>query len=142
LSANARSTKVRFHKGGGKRKKTPQRMPVFSRDGDFLVKSARSRKTHDEYEHRAPSEVVFALAESLAEWRSAKKLLTADQLLDDYANRKGRVIAYQVYVALGWLTQIGLVRRHSRSGYSVPSPSTICDDVQKAWAALESCQAG
>ena len=135
-SGNVEAGNIRSDEVSEKRKKILPGVSVFSRDADFLVKSARSRKTRDEYEHRAPAEAIFVVAECLAEWRSAKKLLSADQLLEAYSKRKGSVTAYQVYVALGWLMQIGLVRRHGRSGYSVPSPSTISDDVKKAWAAL------
>jgi hypothetical protein len=110
--------------------------PVFRRDSDFLVKTAWSRKSRSEYEHRAPVEVVTILAAILAEWRPSKKLLTAEHLLEAYAKRKGTVISYQVYVALGWMMQTGLVRRHGRGGYSVPSPPTIVESVQKAWAKL------
>lgn len=123
-------------KSGGRGRGAPAD-PVYRRDSDFLVKKAQSRKTRGEYEHRAPAEVVFIVAECLADWRSAKKLLTADQLLEAYTKRKGAAVSYQVYVALGWLVQMGLVRRHDRSGYSVPSPSTIVSDVKKAWTALE-----
>lgn len=122
--------------GLNKAKKLSLGVPSYSRDADFLIKSARSRKTREEYEHKAPAEVARIVAECLAEWRSAKKLLTAEQLLDAYARRKGVVASYQVYVVLGWLTQIGLIRRHARSGYSVPSPNTIVHDVQKAWLEL------
>ena len=136
LRANIEAESVRPDESVRKVKKVPLGVPVFSRDADFLVKSARSRKTRDEYEHRAPAEVVFVVAECLADWRSAKKLLTTDQLLEAYSKRKGSVVAYQVYVTLGWMMQVGLVRRHGRSGYSVSSPSTISEDVQRAWAAL------
>jgi hypothetical protein len=109
---------------------------VFSRDGDFLIKRACARRSKSEYEHRAPANVILTVAQCLSEWRTTKKLLTGPQLLDSYARRKGSVVTYQVYVVLAWLTQIGLIRRHGRSGYSVPSSATIADDVQNAWAAI------
>jgi hypothetical protein len=111
--------------------------PGFSRDGDMLVKTARSRKSKNEYEHRAPADVVTTVAECLSDWRPSKKLLTGDQLLEAYSKKKGSVISYQVYAALGWFGQIGLVRRHGRSGYSVPKPNTIVGDVQQAWDSLK-----
>lgn len=128
-SANARN-------GKGRRRKRSVSEPVFRRDSDFLVKSARSRKTRADYEHRASSEVLFILSECLAERRATKKLITAEQLLEAYGKRKDGVASYQVYVALGWLVQLGLVKRHARSGYSVPSPNTIVGDVKKAWESL------
>jgi len=111
--------------------------PVYSRDSDMLVKTARSRKSKSEYEHRAPADVVVTVAECLSDWRPNRKLLTGEQLLDAYARKKGAVVSYQVYAALGWFGQIGLVRRHGRSGYSVPQPNTIVGDVQKAWESLK-----
>lgn len=135
-SASAGVDRLGSRSSGTRATKAVRRAPIFTRDSDFLVKSARSRKSRGNYEHRAPAEVLFVVADCLSEWRSTKKLLVADQLLDAYAKRKGTPIPYQVYVALGWLVQIGLVRRHGRSGYSVPSPTTIIEDAHKAWAAL------
>ena len=106
----------------------------------MLLKTARSRKSKNEYEHRAPGDVVATLAECLSGWHPRRKLLTGQQLLDAYAKKKGTVVSYQVYVALGWFTQIGLVRRHGRSGYSVPQPNTIVGDVQSAWDSLKNGQ--
>lgn len=120
----------------GKKAKPPPGTPAFSRDADMLVKTARSKKSKNEYEHRAPLEVVFTVAECLSDWRPSRKLLTGEQLLDAYAKKKGAVVSYQVYAALGWFGQLGLVRRHGRSGYSVPHPNTIVGDVQKAWNSL------
>lgn len=114
--------------------------PVFSRDADMLVKTARSRKSKNAYEHRAPADVVLTVAECLSDWRPSRKLLTGEQLLEAYAKKQGAVVSYQVYVALGWFVQIGLVRRHARSGYSVPQPNTIVGDVQKAWESLSQGQ--
>lgn len=109
---------------------------TFRRDSDFLVKSAHSKKSRAKYEHRASSEVLFNLAQCLAERRTTRKLITADQLLEKYSKQNGTVASYQVYVALGWLVQLGLVKRHARSGYSVPSVATIIEDVRSAWDAL------
>lgn len=106
----------------------------------MLVKTARSKKSKNEYEHRAPLEVVSTVAECLSDWRPSRKLLTGEQLLDAYARKKGAVVSYQVYAALGWFGQLGLVRRHGRSGYSVPHPNTIVGDVQKAWNFLSNGQ--
>jgi hypothetical protein len=114
--------------------------PMYSRDSDMLVKTARSRKSRNDYEHRAPADVVFTLAECVSVWRPNQKLLTGDQILGSYEKKKGSVISYQVYAALGWFTQLGLVRRHGRSGYSVPQPNTVVGDVQKAWDSLKSGQ--
>jgi hypothetical protein len=110
--------------------------PVYYRDTDFLIKRARGRTSGADYQHRAPREVVSGVAECLSEWRPAKKLLSGEQILKSYADKRDSAVSYQIYAALGWLTQLGLVRRHGRSGYSVPSPATICDDASKAWAAL------
>jgi hypothetical protein len=120
----------------GKRRKKQAEEPVYRRESDFLVKSARSRKTKTAYEHKAPSEVIFVLSQCLAEKKPSRKLITADDLLNAYVKRKGTVAAYQLYVALGWLVQLGLVDRHARSGYSVPSANTIVNDVKSAWEAL------
>ncbi len=114
--------------------------PLFSRDADMLVKTARSRKSKNAYEHRAPADVVLTVAECLSDWRPSRKLLTGEQLLEAYAKKKGAVVSYQVYASLGWFVQIGLVRRHARSGYSVPQPNTIVGDVQEAWESLKQGQ--
>ena len=114
--------------------------PIFTRDSDMLVKTARSQKSKNEYEHRAPGEVVLTVAECLSDWRPNKKLLTGENLLNAYSKKKGSVVSYQLYASLGWFTQIGLVRRHGRSGYSVPQPNTIIRDVQEAWESLRTGQ--
>jgi len=111
--------------------------PAFSRDADMLVKTARSKKSKSGYEHRAPFAAVSTVAECLSEWRPNRKLLTGEELLNEYAKRKGGAVSYQVYAALGWLVHIGLVRRHGRSGYSVPQPDTISLDVKTAWESLK-----
>lgn len=122
--------------GNSLQPKPSARMPIFTRDGDTLVKTAWSRKSKNEYKHRAPADVITTVASCLSEWRPSRRLLTGEQLLDAYAEKKGTVVSYQIYVALGWMAQIGLVNRHGRSGYSVPKPSTIVSDVQEAWDAL------
>jgi hypothetical protein len=111
-------------------------VPRFGRDADYLIKQAYSQKTHSEYEHRAPAEVLFGITECLAEWRSTRRLLTSEQLIESYVKQKGKPVTYQLYVALGWLIQLGLVHRHGRRGYSVPSPGTIVHEVKTAWARL------
>lgn len=117
-------------------KRRSRKSPLFWRDADFLIKSARSRKTRSEYEHRVPADVIFTVAEGVTKWKPSKKLVTGDQILDAYKNDKGAVISYQVYSVIAWLTQLGLIRRHGRSGYSALSPGTIIDDVKKAWNEL------
>lgn len=136
VAGTAKPQALKRGKGG----KIPAGTPVYSRDADILVKSARSKKSKNEYEHRAPADVVATVAECLSDWRPSRKLLTGEQLLDAYAKKKGAVVSYQVYAALGWFAQIGLVRRHGRSGYSVPHPNTIIGDVQKAWESLKNGQ--
>lgn len=120
----------------GNKARLPAGAPDFSRDGGMLVKTARSKKSKNEYAHRAPLEVVTTVAECFSDWRPSRKLLTGEQLLDAYAKKKGGAVSYQVYAALGWFGQLGLVRRHGRSGYSVPRPNTIIADVQNAWNSL------
>lgn len=121
-------------------RKVSSRTPLFSRDSDYLIKTARSRRTHQQYEHRASAEVINGMVDCLAEQRSSKKLITAEQLLQAYSKRKGSVVSYQFYVVLSWLTELGLLRRHGRRGYAIKSPSGISQDVQAAWAALESVE--
>jgi hypothetical protein len=112
--------------------------PKFNRDAEFLTKTGYSKKGRSEYQHKAPVDLVFVLAECLADWNSSKSLLTAEKLLEACSARMGRVISYQAYVALGWFVESGLLRKHGRSGYSVPCPATVVEDAQKAWNSLSS----
>ena len=131
---------VKSHRerGNGKERGTTSSLEsCFTRDADFLVKTALARESGAQYEHRAPEEVIFAAANCLSEWRPSQKLLTAERLLGDCQKRVATAVSYQLYVALGWLTQLGLVRKHGRSGYSVPSPATLPHDVRRAWTELE-----
>jgi hypothetical protein len=110
----------------------------YSRDSEFLVKRARSRNSRASYEHKASLDIVTTVGEALSEWRSSKKLISADLLLEACRRKKTNVVAYQVYVVVGWLVDIKLIRRHGRSGYSVPKPIEIIESVQRAWTKLPS----
>jgi hypothetical protein len=109
---------------------------VFCRDSDMLVKRAKARKTKADYEHRAPALVLRAVVEVLSLWRPDRKLLTGDEMLAACSEKKAPVVSYQLYVVLGWLQQQGLIRRHGRSGYSVPEPARITVETERAWRAL------
>jgi hypothetical protein len=112
--------------------------PLFLRDDDWLVKVGKSRTGSETYEHKAPLQVLQAvvrraLAVSSRSTRPFRTdALTSVKQHDDDVDIRG----YQLYLCLGWLKRIGLLKQHGRKGYSIVAGNTIGDDVQMHWQLL------
>jgi len=110
--------------------------PRFARDGDDLVKVGWSKSRDDEYAQRAGRSQVEAVASWLANRGSTSAPIGIDDILAVRETDGSEIPSYQVYVALAWLRQLGLVERIGRKGYAVTDAHTLGDQLAKHWGAL------
>lgn len=109
--------------------------PRFSITGDEVSKISWSKKLKGEYEHRASRQSVEAVLKVIAEASQQRDVVAVADLLPLRSGRgAGEVPMYQVYVALGWLKSIGVVRQHGRQGYSVPEVEASAQRMTIEWA--------
>jgi hypothetical protein len=121
------------------RSRSPARdYPRFFRRGDELVKVGWSKKDRREYAHRAPRRAVDAVGAVVRVVGARRKLFNGDALLPLKDPADGSIIpGYQAYVALAWLTQLGLLKQHGRrGGYSLTAEKQIDNAVAGAWGEL------
>ncbi len=112
--------------------------PRFCRKGRELLKVGWSKSSRSEYEHRVPKEAVDRVVTTLAEAAAQEDLVRVDERLKALERREGEPIpTYQVYVALAWLRNEGLIRQHGRRGYSLGEPQHIAREVERRWEALQ-----
>lgn len=114
-----------------------KRYPRFFRQGESLVKVGWSKKSREEYEHKAPKTAVFAVASALHRAGGAGRRITMDNVIpvhDETLNSS--VPDYQVYVALAWLRDLRLVVQHGRQGYTLAANGNLQQSVGTSWDAL------
>lgn len=104
----------------------------FVRSGDMIFRLGKQRKGNGTYRHRVPISVVDAVAGRAEQWTRAHALMSAEDFTQ--AASVGGTIPpqYQVYGAMKWLEQLGILRRHGRRGYSVPDPKAARNVMQSA----------
>lgn len=119
-------------------KSQKEAFPQFFRRGDELVKVGWSKKEKRKYHHRAPHRVVQATASAVRQVGSRGRSFTGDALLPLKDPEGGDILpAYQVYVALAWMKQLGLVKSiGQRGGYTLPSDKTLDATLTTAWPNL------
>ena len=111
--------------------------PKFLRSGNDLVKIGWSKKSKEEYQHRAPRAVLSLLAESLREAGSNGNLVNAHDLMPlEDPETSSEIPSYQVYLCLAWLRQDGLVEQQGRQGYTVPRANELPELVDGIWEKL------
>lgn len=110
--------------------------PRFERDQDRLVKVGWSKKNREEYEHRAPHDSVIAFVRHLRKNVSDGELFDIDGLLPVYDSSGSEIPAYQLYMTLAWLRELGVLHRRGRDGYVVRAGSLDGDELNGHWAAL------
>jgi hypothetical protein len=117
--------------------------PVYFRDDDCLVKVGKSRASDDTYEHKAPFEVLEAVAKrAMAASKKNAKAFRPDALTN--VTQHGDAVTvrgYQLYLCLGWLKRIGLLKQHGRKGCSINAVSTLAEDLKEHWQSLPSREA-
>lgn len=138
-SGNTIAQKTGITIGTTSSKRSPKRMeyPRFGRRGDSLVKVGWSKSEKKEYEHKALKRAVDVLISTLIRAGANGRIFKADDILpladtgDDT-----EIPAYQVYLILAWLRNLGLIDQHGRQGYSIAKPKELSGVVESAWQAL------
>lgn len=115
-----------------------ERLPVFLRDGNDLLKIGKAGEGNSPYEHRTSRETLKAIVERiLAAAPGADDRFAAKDLMNIQGHKDGKSIpSYQIYMTLGWLTEAGIIRRHGRRGYSMPDRAGVDKRIDDAWKGL------
>ena len=113
---------------------TRRAYPRFERDGDKLIKVGWSKKDRREYEHRAPKEAVVTTVSRMAE--QAGSLFTMEDVLPVKIDDGSDAPTYQVYLALAWFRDLGLVQKKGKDGYTI-NGSFDWDTVESFWQGLD-----
>lgn len=111
--------------------------PKFQRRGTNLVKIGWSKRSRDEYEHKAPWSAAKPIAKALARLGAGGRVFQVPELLPLTDTDQGTEIPdYQVYLMFAWLRVTQLIDQHGRQGYSLPKAATLESDMETAWKAL------
>lgn len=121
---------------GTSRKAATPRYPRFERDEDKLIKIGWSKKSREEYEHRAPRGAVEAFARHLLAQTKAGKTFAVEDLLPIPDNSGEDLPSYQVYLILAWLCQSGGVVKKGRDGYIASDLLLHDGSLAALWAEL------
>lgn len=116
------------------RPKSKQPYPRFRRDGSYLVKTGWSKKSREEYEHRAPSDVVLTVADRIDEMTAKGGTVAADYVAAALSqDGVTEVPSYQLYVALAWMRVEHLLNRIGRTGYASVFPGELAARARRRW---------
>lgn len=128
------SPSISGHHSAKGKTRTKIAYPRFRREGSYLVKVGWSKKTRQEYEHRATFEVVLAVAASLDEKTTAGRTASADEVAPSVADGRGdEVPSYQLYLAIAWLRSERLLNRIGRKGYTSAAPGELAARARELW---------
>jgi hypothetical protein len=97
--------------------KKASKYPRFERDGSRLIKIGWSKKSREEYEHRATREVAQAFARALWDTTEPGKTFTMEQVLPVQDSSGDELPDYQSYLSLAWLRSEGAIEKMGRDGY-------------------------
>lgn len=122
----------------GTRKASTKRTgyPRFVREGDRLVKIGWSKKNKSEYEHRVPRSAVDAFLGKLTSAVKPGRVFEVEGLLPVTDQAGEEVPAYQVYVTLAWLREIGVIAKKGRDGYVIEDAEATKSGAQDRWQDL------
>ena len=110
--------------------------PRFVREGDRLVKIGWSKKNKSEYEHRVPRSAVDAFLGKLTSAVKPGRVFEVEGLLPVTDQAGEEVPAYQVYVTLAWLREIGVIAKKGRDGYVIEDAAATKSGAQDRWQEL------
>jgi hypothetical protein len=110
--------------------------PRFVREGDRLVKIGWSKKNKSEYEHRVPRSAVDAFLGKLTSAVKPGRVFEVESLLPVTDQAGEEVPAYQVYVTLAWLREIGVIAKKGRDGYVIEDAEATKSGAQDRWQEL------
>lgn len=93
--------------------------PKFHVENGYLVKVGWSKKAKEEYVHKLPRETYDALLEIISRRASeSPEQFTAEEILQACEQLPESVPNYHVYLALGFLQDNGILKKHGRRGYT------------------------
>lgn len=109
--------------------------PRFERQGDRLAKIAWSKKDRREYEHRAPADLIFRIAELFARNTKRGTPFLMDDLLPFKTRSGDEIPSYQTYLALAWFRSLGLIEARGKDGYAL-SVDDLRERAEREWKEL------
>jgi len=110
--------------------------PQFKIEDGKLVKVGWSKKNRSEYEHRAPREVVEAFINYLRSHVDTGKVFSIEKLMPIYDDAGQELPAYQVYLTLAWLRDVGVIEKKGRNGYMVKISQLENGSLNAHWVGL------
>jgi len=124
--------------GAGEARMLSDEYPRFMRRGDELVKIGWSKSDRTEYQHRAPRHAVDAVVTRINDLAAMGEAFPSEKISPLKDTQTGGVFpTYQIFVALGWLRKLGLVKQEGRkSGYTIRRDRSLVEEVALAWETL------
>ncbi len=101
----------------------------------MLVKVGWSKKSREEYEHKAPREVVDGMLDAIEGW-GGSGAFSVEELGVVRGVGGEAAPSYQVYLVLGWLRDIGVLHRRGRANYELAIGCVDRGAVEQAWDAM------
>jgi len=114
------------------RPKSKASYPRFRREGSYLVKVGWSKKSRQEYEHRALVDVALAVVACLDDKTTGGRTVSADELAPSTDGGQ-EIPNYQLYLALAWLRSEHLLNRIGRKGYTSAVPGELALKARERW---------
>lgn len=115
--------------------------PRFAKDGDKLVKIGWSKRNGRSYEHRAPVSIVKDIVRQLAGRVKHGEVFVVENLIPVVDSASGAEIpAYQVYMTLAWLREVGSIEKKGRDGYVLNGAGLAGDEFEALWAEVKARQ--
>jgi hypothetical protein len=111
--------------------------PRFRREGQELVKVGWSKSDQKEYVHRAPRRALDAVVSAVKELGVRGEVFTSDAINPLKDPEGGVFPTYQVFVALGWLRRLGVIKQLGRKGgYVLTREMALDGTVDGSWEEL------
>jgi hypothetical protein len=111
--------------------------PRFKREGEELVKVGWSKSDRKEYVHRAPRKALDAVVSAVKRLGERGGTFGSDEINPLKDPEGGVFPTYQVFVALAWLRELGLVKQLGRKGgYVLARERALDGTVDGSWEEL------
>ena len=110
--------------------------PRFERDGGRLIKIGWSKKSREEYEHRASREVAQAFARALWNAMEPGKTFAMEEVLPVRDSAGDELPDYQSYLSLAWLRSEGAIEKLGRDGYVLRIQDMDTETFDTLWSHL------
>jgi hypothetical protein len=121
----AKGEKTKVARSG---QKAARKYPIYSTTEERLIKIGWSKKNRAEYEHRAPKASIQIISEAIkAKRNKAGDAFEAESLMPLLTEDGQEVPAYQVYMAIGWLRDLGALKKDGRNKYRLKDDSLPFD---------------